>query len=85
MDASKLFISCHLACFFTGSLLLSSTVLDQLSFDQRLNIALGTAQGLEYLHNSARIKISHGNVKSENVFIDENYQVRKLLFFLKCG
>ncbi|XP_024516664.1 probable leucine-rich repeat receptor-like protein kinase At1g68400 [Selaginella moellendorffii] len=39
----------------------------------RINIALGAARGLAYIHQeSGSHKIPHGNIKSSNVFLDRN-------------
>jgi serine/threonine protein kinase len=39
-----------------------------------LKIALGVAKALRYLHHEcAKQKIAHGNIKSSNILLDENY------------
>lgn len=38
----------------------------------RSRIAFGTASGIEYLHSHGS-NVSHGNIKSSNVFIKQNY------------
>lgn len=37
-------------------------------------IALGAARGLAYLHTSLETPIIHGNLKSKNILIDDNYE-----------
>eukprot|EP00252_Welwitschia_mirabilis_P009557 TRINITY_DN221_c0_g1_i12.p1 TRINITY_DN221_c0_g1~~TRINITY_DN221_c0_g1_i12.p1 ORF type:complete len:708 (-),score=47.82 TRINITY_DN221_c0_g1_i12:302-2425(-) len=43
-----------------------------LNWKSRLNIALGAAQGLEYLHVHCKPKILHRDLKSANILIDKN-------------
>ena len=42
-----------------------------LTWDQRANIALGTARGLTHLHAN---KIKHGDIKSGNVLLDKYFE-----------
>lgn len=49
-------------------------------WQQKLDIALGIARGLAYLHSECLKCISHGNLKLENVLLDEN-MVPKLTDF----
>ncbi|KAI5063110.1 hypothetical protein GOP47_0021657 [Adiantum capillus-veneris] len=44
----------------------------QLDWLKRLDIALGVAQGLEYLHSFADPPVIHRDVKPSNVLLDEN-------------
>jgi len=41
----------------------------------RKQVALGTAQGLEYLHEHCNPKIIHRDVKATNVILDEDFEV----------
>nr|DAD30135.1 TPA_asm: hypothetical protein HUJ06_031603 [Nelumbo nucifera] len=43
----------------------------QLNWHQRLDIALGVARALAYLHSECQQCIPHGNLKLENVLLDE--------------
>ncbi|XP_059073435.1 G-type lectin S-receptor-like serine/threonine-protein kinase At2g19130 [Cryptomeria japonica] len=43
-----------------------------LDWKTRLEIALGTARGLHYLHEECRDCIIHGDVKPENILLDSN-------------
>ncbi|CAK7339121.1 unnamed protein product [Dovyalis caffra] len=43
------------------------------TWQQRLDVALGVARALAYLHSECQICIAHGNLKLENVLLDENF------------
>ncbi|XWS18917.1 hypothetical protein CRYUN_Cryun32bG0086000 [Craigia yunnanensis] len=61
-----------------GSLgeLLSGSSTNFLNWERRLRVALDAAQGLEYLHNYCNPTIVHGNVKSSNILINDEFQVK---------
>ncbi|XP_047330480.1 probable inactive receptor kinase RLK902 [Impatiens glandulifera] len=46
-----------------------------LNWEKRLNIALGSARGIEYIHNKIP-QISHGNIKSSNILLTKSNEVR---------
>jgi serine/threonine protein kinase len=45
-----------------------------LSWEVRKRIALGVARGLAYLHEHCDPKIIHRDVKTDNIFLDEEYE-----------
>lgn len=46
----------------------------RLTYKQRLNIAIGTARGLQFLHTSDKRPTVHGDIKSANILLDSNFQ-----------
>ncbi|KAK7350502.1 hypothetical protein VNO77_09196 [Canavalia gladiata] len=49
---------------------------DPLPWETRLEIILGAAQGLSYLHEELEIQVIYRDFKSSNVLLDENFKAK---------
>lgn len=68
----KSYVCGRQSCF-----LMSYTVRsEQLDWDARLNIIMGAAKGLAYLHHDCSPRIIHRDIKSSNILLDGNLEAR---------
>ncbi|XP_027067036.1 LRR receptor-like serine/threonine-protein kinase FEI 1 isoform X2 [Coffea arabica] len=49
---------------------------EQLDWDARLNIIMGAAKGLAYLHHDCAPRIIHRDIKSSNILLDASFEAR---------
>ncbi|XP_074584523.1 receptor-like serine/threonine-protein kinase NCRK [Curcuma longa] len=49
---------------------------EAMDWETRVQIALGAAKGLEYLHEAAAPRILHRDIKSTNILLDDNYRAK---------
>ncbi|GFP98945.1 cysteine-rich receptor-like protein kinase 42, partial [Phtheirospermum japonicum] len=47
-----------------------------LSWKERYNIIVGTAEGIGYLHGGCEYRIIHRDIKNSNVLLDENFEAK---------
>ncbi|KAJ7554931.1 hypothetical protein O6H91_05G015700 [Diphasiastrum complanatum] len=47
-----------------------------LNWKRRMNVAIGSAEGIEYLHHYATPHIIHRDIKASNVLLDSNFEAQ---------
>ncbi|KAI3799057.1 hypothetical protein L1987_34346 [Smallanthus sonchifolius] len=63
-------------CLFTRHLSssLGSSINVNLSWSQRLNLALDIANGLQYMHEHSQPSIAHRDLRTSNILLDSNFK-----------
>ncbi|XP_059671064.1 G-type lectin S-receptor-like serine/threonine-protein kinase At1g67520 [Cornus florida] len=70
--ANKFFFFAQKISYFALHYETDTTKKEQLTWERRLSIIEGIAQGLLYLHKVSRLKIIHRDLKVSNILLDEN-------------
>ncbi|PKA55805.1 Cysteine-rich receptor-like protein kinase 42 [Apostasia shenzhenica] len=47
---------------------------NELNWERRFDIIVGTAEGLAYLHNASVVRIIHRDIKASNILLDERFR-----------
>lgn len=63
-------------------LIISSGSDESLEWKKRFKVALGVAEGLNYLHNNSQRRIIHRDITASNILLTEDYQPQVSVFFL---
>ena len=58
--------------YFTRTFCFISANKSSLTWSARFNICIGIARGLAYLHEEARTRIVHRDIKASNILLDES-------------
>ncbi|KAF9596105.1 hypothetical protein IFM89_007158 [Coptis chinensis] len=57
-------------------LIFCRNIVHRLSWKERCNVILGTAEGLLHLHEDSGLQIIHGDIKLSNILLDENFTAK---------
>lgn len=60
--------------YFSGS--------EGLEWKIRFKVAVGVAEGLQYLHHSCQRRIIHRDIKASNILLTQDYEAQVLLLFI---
>ena len=55
---------------------MTATFRETLSFGRRLNVALGAAKGILYLHTDANPPVIHRDIKANNILLDSKFTAK---------
>ncbi|XP_065856118.1 uncharacterized protein [Euphorbia lathyris] len=53
-----------------------NSVIEPLSWDMRIKIAIGAARGLDFLHTSQTYNVIHRDIKTSKILLDGNYNAK---------
>lgn len=68
--SSIFFLCVYLKLIFATNNATDANKCEELDWATRINIVIGIAKGLRYLHEDSRLKIIHRDMKASNILLD---------------
>lgn len=65
---------------------ISGSSAESLEWKVRFKVAVGVAEGLQYLHSGCQRRIIHRDITASNILLSEDYEAQVCFhsFFYKC-